>query len=110
MARLVATQYHLQSFTTQQAPAHARNHFVCSPGHKTALQLNPSKASRQDSIKPIVLKNLNNEIALFLSVPFQKSLDRPGPVIILQFLSMSPRDSLGPRPMSPCYKILSPDL
>ena len=37
--------------------------------------LNPSKASGLDSIKPIVLKNLSNEIALFLSVLFQKSLD-----------------------------------
>ena len=37
--------------------------------------LNPSKASGPDSIKPIVLKNLSNEIALFLSVLFQKSLD-----------------------------------
>ena len=37
--------------------------------------LNPSKASGPDSIKPIVLKNLSNKIALFLSVLYKKSLD-----------------------------------
>ena len=42
---------------------------------KLLCNLNPSKASGPDSIKPIVLKNLSNEIALFLSVLFQKSLD-----------------------------------
>ena len=42
---------------------------------KLLCNLNPSKASGTDSIKPIVLKNLSNEITLFLSVPFQKSLD-----------------------------------
>ena len=35
---------------------------------KLLCNLNPSKASGPDSIKPIVLKNLSNEIALFLSV------------------------------------------
>ena len=39
---------------------------------KLLCNLNPSKASGQDSIKPIVLKNLSNEITLFLSVLFQK--------------------------------------
>ena len=57
MARLVATQYHL--------------HYTAS----TSLCLNPSKASGPDFIKPIILKNLSNEIALFLTVLFQKSLD-----------------------------------
>ena len=38
---------------------------------KLLCNLNPSKASGPDSIKPIVLKNLSNEIALFLSVLFQ---------------------------------------
>ena len=42
---------------------------------KLLCNLNPSKASGQDTIKPIVLKNLSNESALFLSVLFQKSLD-----------------------------------
>ena len=42
---------------------------------KLLCNLNPSKASGPDSIKHIVLKNLSNEIALFLSVLFQKSLD-----------------------------------
>ena len=41
---------------------------------KLLCNLNPSKALGPDSIKPIVLKNLSNEIALFLSVLFQKSL------------------------------------
>ena len=31
-------------------------------------------------------------------------------VIILQFLSVSPRDSLGPRTNESCYKIMSPEL
>ena len=42
---------------------------------KLLCNLNPRKASGPDSIKPIVLKNLSNEIALFRSVFFQKSLD-----------------------------------
>ena len=42
---------------------------------KLLCNLNPSNASGPDSIKPIVLKTLSNEIALFLLVPFQKSLD-----------------------------------
>ena len=42
---------------------------------KLLCNLNLSKASGPDSIELIVLKNLSNEIALFLSVLFQKSLD-----------------------------------
>ena len=42
---------------------------------KLLCNLNPSKASGPDSTKPIVLKNLSNGIALFLSILFQKSLD-----------------------------------
>ena len=42
---------------------------------KLLCNLNPSKASGPDSIKPIFLNILCNEIALVLSVLFQKSLD-----------------------------------
>ena len=49
---------------------------ISVPGIKKLLcNLNPSKASGPDSIIPIVLKSLSNEIVLFLLVLFQKSLD-----------------------------------
>ena len=35
---------------------------------------NDYKAAGADSIKPVVLKNLSNEIAHFLAILFQKSL------------------------------------
>ena len=43
---------------------------------KLRQKLNPNKASRQDSMKPVVLKNLCNEIAPLLAVIFQKSLNK----------------------------------